>query len=130
MTQPTEVVMPFNCQYIPLARRICCLSFAANFTPSLRTTMVTIVVALVVFFSSSCLVTAQEECSQVNNGTNGNSLEFLFMASNGSSFNSYSSFVGMEIALERIRANTSLLNNYTLNYSNIIDSQVKLLIKK
>uniref|UniRef100_A0A1X7UH13 G-protein coupled receptors family 3 profile domain-containing protein n=1 Tax=Amphimedon queenslandica TaxID=400682 RepID=A0A1X7UH13_AMPQE len=50
-------------------------------------------------------------------------LRFLFMASNGSSFNSFSSLLGVDIALERINSNSSILPNFTLSYSNAADSQ-------
>ena len=54
-----------------------------------------------------------------------NELQFLFMASNNfNTFFTYSSLVGVNMALDRINSNSSLLSNFTLNYSNAVDSQV------
>lgn len=65
---------------------------------------------------------AQENCSDA--ARRDNELQFLFMASGGSAFNDISSVVGVQIALEKINANSSILTNYTLNYSSIVDSKV------
>ena len=54
-----------------------------------------------------------------------NELQFLFMASNNfNTFFTYSSLVGVNMALDRINSNSSLLSDFTLNYSNAVDSQV------
>uniref|UniRef100_A0A1X7VPL5 G-protein coupled receptors family 3 profile domain-containing protein n=1 Tax=Amphimedon queenslandica TaxID=400682 RepID=A0A1X7VPL5_AMPQE len=52
-------------------------------------------------------------------------LQFLFMASNGSLYNSFGSLLGVDIALEKINSNSSLLANFTLRYSNAADSQCR-----
>lgn len=62
--------------------------------------------------------------AQLNCSREPDELQFLFMASNGSSFNSYSSLVGVDMALERINGNSSLLPNFTLSYSDVVDTQV------
>ena len=51
-------------------------------------------------------------------------LKFLFMTSFGLAFNSSGSVVAMMMALERINANSTILADYTLEYSDIVDSQV------
>ncbi|XP_011405199.1 PREDICTED: gamma-aminobutyric acid type B receptor subunit 1-like [Amphimedon queenslandica] len=61
--------------------------------------------------------------AQLNCSHEPDELQFLFMASNGSSFNTYSSLVGVDMALERINSNSSLLSNFTLSYSDAVDSQ-------
>ena len=69
------------------------------------------------------LVDSQDvpSCPQRDNST----LKFLFMTSFGSAFNSSGSVVGMMMALERINANSTILADYTLEYSDIVDSQVQ-----
>ena len=69
-----------------------------------------------------CSVNAQD-CQSVNDSQ---SLEFLYMTSFGASLNSSGSVVGMMMALDKINRNSSLLPNYTLGYSSIVDSQVSL----
>lgn len=54
----------------------------------------------------------------------GNTLEFLFMTSFGESLNSSGNAVGMMLALDRINANSSILPDYNLTCSSIIDTQV------
>ena len=59
-------------------------------------------------------------CPQRDNST----LKFLFMTSFGSAFNTSGSVVAMMMALERINANSTILADHTLEYSDIVDSQV------
>ncbi len=60
------------------------------------------------------------QCSDVANNT----LEFLFMTSFSESLNTSGNAVGMMIALEKINANSSILPDYNLTYSAIVDTQV------
>ena len=79
-------------------------------------------VLLVLVAIVSCTVNAvPETCDAPSDNT---TLEFLYMTSFGQSLNSSGSVVGMMMALDRINANSSILADYTLDYSAIIDSQV------
>ena len=60
-----------------------------------------------------------DSCEE-RNGT----LDFLFMTSFGGAFNSSGSALGMMMALERINANSTVLPDYKLGYTSIVDSQV------
>lgn len=53
-------------------------------------------------------------------------IQFLYMTSFGEGFNSSGSAVGMMIAVDRINSNDTILANYTLTHTPVIDSQVYL----
>ena len=54
-------------------------------------------------------------------------LYFMFMASNSSVFNTTGTAPAVDMALERINGDPSLLSGYTLRYPMLLDSMVCLL---
>lgn len=79
--------------------------------------------SLCVLYSVFLKLYGQEQlnvCPQAN-------LSFLFISSSGNSFNSFSSFIGMQIAVERINDDDTILPDYTLGYSTIGDAMVFIL---
>ena len=69
----------------------------------------------------SAPVSANSNCTR-----NEKELQFLYMTSAGEAFDSSGSAVGMIMAVRDINANSSVLRNYTLTHTPVVDSQVRL----
>ncbi len=79
-----------------------------------------LMLALLLLINAGLPAADTASCGAASNTT----LEFLYMTSFGESLNSSGSVIGMLLALEKINSNSSILANYTLDYSNIANSEV------
>ena len=85
---------------------------------------------LVQLASSVLLLLTLQWQTAASQNTDQKQLYFMYLTSKSSVFNSSGSVASVDMALEKINADPFLLPSYQLNYSELFDSEVNLLLAR